>query len=223
MTPVTTVQAAELQQLLRQLGGQPGVPGIGDPLRAGEIVPGRVMAGPGGERLLLLAGVRVPATLPSDVPLDRPLRFEITESSAERLVLRVIEGAAGAAQQALPAEQAAAQTGPLPWAAIPMPGGAQARLWLEPEEQGEGAARGPVDAPRTMVVRYDSPAIGRLDIVLRLSDDQLDVTALAAAGVPLATVRGETALLRDALVAATGRTVALTTAARTAEDVDVRA
>lgn len=221
MKPVTTIQAAELQQLLRQLG-QPELPGIEDPLRKGEIVPGRVSLGPGGERLLMLSGVRVTATLPDDVPLDRPLRFEITESSAERLVLRVIDGSPGATPSAL-AEQAAAQAGPLPWAAIPLPGGAQARLWLDPGEEDEAAARGAVDAPRTMVVRYDSPAIGRLDIVLRLGADQLDVTALAAAGMPLATVRRETAELREALAAATGRPVALATAARTSEDVDVRA
>lgn len=226
MPPVTTIQAAALQQLLRHLGGQVDALAPTDRLRPGEIVGGRVTLGPGGEKSLMLGGVRIAATLPADVPLDRALKFEVTESGPDKLVLRVVSDAttAAGAAAALPGDQAAAAgaAGPIPWAAVPMPGGAQARLWTEDDDEGEESSSGRRAEIRTMVVRYDSPVLGRLDIVLRLGDDQLDVTALAAAGMPLQAVRMATEPLRDALTVATGRPVQLSTARRTTEDVDVR-
>ncbi|MDO9353742.1 MAG: hypothetical protein Q7T55_08600, partial [Solirubrobacteraceae bacterium] len=117
--------------------------------------------------------------------------------------------------------------GPLsatPWAALQMPGGAQARMWLDPDgdggDDGVAAAR---ERSRSMVIRYDSQVLGRMDVVLRLEADKLEATILGQAGEPIARMRASSAELRAALVAATDRPVALSTGGRTAEVINVSA
>lgn len=231
-TPAVT--AALLRDLMRQVSAEmPGAPT--QPLRVGEVLGGRVTLMPDGARMLMVDGVRIPAQLPGDVPTGVPLKFQVTESSAEKLVLQVLrtaatEGPEGvgpsqSAQQAAAAQGNAGVTGATPWAAIPMPGGAQARMWLDPDLGGDDDGVAPVDRARSrsMVVRYDSQMLGRMDVVLRLDEDKLEATVLGQAGEPIARMRASVAELRTALMTATERPVALSTGGRTAEVLNVSA
>ncbi|MDO9353260.1 MAG: hypothetical protein Q7T55_06170, partial [Solirubrobacteraceae bacterium] len=96
-TPAVT--AALLRDLMRQVTAEmPGAPA--QPLRVGEVLGGRVSVTPEGARLLLVDGVRIPAQLPGDVPTGVPLKFQVTESSPERLVLQVLKTAAAEGPEA---------------------------------------------------------------------------------------------------------------------------
>lgn len=229
-TPAVT--AALLRDLMRQVTAE--MPGAAaQPLRVGEVLGGRVTLMPDGMRMLMVDGVRIAAQLPGDVPTGVPLKFQVTETTADKLVLQVLKTAAtdapeaaNLAQQAQQAQQASqsAVSGTTPWAALPMPGGAQAQMWLDPDlgrEDDDGSAVR--DRPRSMVVRYDSQTLGRMDVVLRLEADKLEATVLGQAGEPIARMRASVAQLREALAAATDRPVALSTGGRTAEAINVSA
>ena len=112
----------------------------------------------------------------------------------------------------------------MPWAVIPMPGGAQARVWLDPDQDGATADDGTAQARRrTMVIRYDSPVLGRTDVVLHLDPAQLDAHVLAPAGDPLDLIRQSVPDLRLALAGAVDRPVAVVTGGRGHDEVDLRA
>ncbi len=227
------IQAALLKEIGKQLVGTVG----GDPLAVGQVVSARIGADAEGHPVLVLGGVRIPAALPAGVEPGQLLRLRVQESTPERVLLQIVKDPAGAAATAAidagpidgpaaslaagPAQQAAAAAPP--WVVIPMPGGAQARIWLDPEQEGGDAAGGSGDRARSMVVRYDSPVLGRTDIVLRLGADQLDATVLAPAGLPLDLIRASVPELRVALAAAVDRPVALATGGRAGEEFDVRA
>lgn len=224
------VQAA----LLQGIGQQTGTAEALDPLKVGQVVAGRIGMDPEtGAPTLVLGGVRIAAQLPGNVEVGQLLRLRVQESGPERVVLKIVTDPAQAAAAADdlapaaapaaggPAQQASAVAPPV--VAFPMPGGGQVRMWLDPD--GDGAAphaRG-AERPRTMVVRYDSPVLGRTDVVLRLDAEQLDANVFAAAGLPLDLVRATVPELRSALAGAVERPVALTTGGRVAEDFDVRA
>ncbi len=222
------VQAALLKGIGQQLAGVDGL----DPLQVGQVVAGRIGTDPEtGAPMLVLGGTRIAAQLPGNVEIGQLLRLRVQESSPERVVLKIVSDVAQtasaddlspAAPPGGPAQQASAAAPPL--VAIPMPGGAQVRMWLDPDSASEqtaherGAAR-----TRTMVIRYDSPILGRTDVVLRLDPEQLDASIFAASGNPLDLVRASVPELRLALAAAVERPVALTTGGRSPEEFDVRA
>ena len=87
-TPAVT--AALLRDLMRQVTAEmPGAPA--QPLKAGDVLGGRISVGVDGARMLMVDGVRIPATLPGDVPTGVPLKFQVTEASTEKLVLQVLK------------------------------------------------------------------------------------------------------------------------------------
>ncbi len=111
-------------------------------LRAGSVVVARVL----DQRMLALAGARVAATLPDDVKPGEVLRLRVQEAGPERVVLQIVP-----------------QAPPAATAAVALPGGAFARIIEDaPEEEGAGGGRG----SRAVLLRYDSPTLGRLDIRL---------------------------------------------------------
>jgi hypothetical protein len=150
-------------------------------LRAGSVVVARVL-----ERgLLSLAGARVAAKLPDDVRPGDVLRLRVKELAPERIVLQIVPDPPPAAT-----------------AAVALPGGATARI-VE-DEEGAGARGG----GRAVVLRYDSPTLGRLDIRLTTSG----ATVHATEGPPAAAARsaaGELATALGAPVAVVGRRSAL--------------
>jgi hypothetical protein len=157
---------------------------------------------------LLLGGVRVGAQLPEELGIGDRLRVRVTETAPERIVLQVVP-------------QSTPTTPPAAAFAIGLPGGARASIHVEEDAAGD-AGRGPREARRTAVVRLDSPALGRLEMVLDLDASSIASTVHVAAGEPAATAREATAELRDALAAATQRPAQVSVVER-GETLDVRA
>src|SRR5881628_2700754 len=107
--------------LLRALAGMGARPQE-QPLREGAVLPARVLKG----GAIMLAGVRLAATLPPGLEPGALVRPKVREASTERLVLEVVEQAPEA-----PAPAPAAPA-PVPTVAVALPGGAAARLLVEP-------------------------------------------------------------------------------------------
>src|SRR4051794_22402527 len=162
-------------------------------LRPGMTLPARVMERAGGYGILLLAGTPLSAQLPDELQPGDRLRLRV-EEVGERVVLRAVEGQA-------PAPAAP----PPPELTLPLPGGGAAEVRVT-ERPAAGRA---ADEPVTVGVRYDSPALGALD--LRLAQQApgggLSVTVSATAGAPEERARAAAAELRAALAEATGLTV----------------
>jgi len=175
------------------------------PLSPGTVVHARVL----DARTLVLSGVRLAAQLPDGVEPGQRLRLRVEEASADRVHLRVVEQAQPPAEQA-PAVPPSAYE-------VALPGGAVARVHVEEREEAEAARRGAGEV-RSVVVRYDSPTLGRLDVRLDRSAAAVHVSA----GEPADTVRGAAEVLRDALARVTGGPVQVTVHPRS-ETLDVRA
>src|SRR5919197_1863087 len=142
--------------LLRALLPASSLPGPAAALQPGAVLTARVL----DRGLLSLAGARVPASLPDDVRPGDALHLRVREAGPERVVLQIVP------QPSVP---------PAATAAVPLPGGAFARV-IEDDEAD--SSRGP--GSRAVVLRYDSPTLGRLDI--RLSS--AGATVYASAGEP---------------------------------------
>jgi hypothetical protein len=153
----------------------------GPALRPGAVLAARVLE----HELLSLAGARVAAKLPDDVRPGDVLRLRVKELAPERIVLQIV-----------PDPPPAATT------AVALPGGATARI-VE-DEEGAGGRGG----TRAVVLRYDSPTLGRLDIRLTTSG----ATVHATEGPPADAARaaaGDLAAALSAPVAVVGRRSAL--------------
>ena len=149
-------------------------------LRAGSVVVARVLE----NRLLSLAGARVAATLPDEVKPGDVLKLRVKELAPERIVLQIVPGPPPAAT-----------------AAVALPGGATARIVEDDESSGGAGAR-------AVVLRYDSPTLGRLDIRLSAAG----ATVHATEGPPAQAARaaaGDLAAALNAPVAVVGRRSAL--------------
>jgi hypothetical protein len=176
------------------------------PLTTGTVLNARVL----DVRTLVLAGVRIPAKLPDGMVPGQQLRLRVEEAGAERVHLKVVEQAAPPAAEQAQAIPAAAY-------ALALPGGAVARVHVEEREEAE-ARRGGGAAVRSVVVRYDSPTLGRLDVRL----DRGAAAVHVSAGEPAEAVRGAADVLRVALARVTGGPVQVTVHPRE-ETLDVRA
>jgi len=191
------------------------------PIRAGDVLPARVL-GPG---MLSLAGVRVAARLPEGLADGARLRLRVQEAGAERVVLRVVGEAEARADGAAPAVTAA---GADPLAAairvglvVALPGGALARLFVDPDDAGATAGssgRGPA----RVTLRYEAAAMGRVDIALEIAPGGVAGTVHAPAGPVADRLRSSADDLRGALATATGRPAQVSVRER-GETVDLRA
>lgn len=179
-------------------------------LKPGTVLAARVLERDGPRGMLLLNGVRVPAQLPPELAEGDALRVRVAEASAERLHLQVV-------QQGSPSAPAAS-TPPAAYA-LALPGSAQARVMVE-EDGSAGSSSGA--ARRSITLRFDSPALGRLDFVLDLEATSLAATIHAIAGDPAALARAEAPSLQAALSSATARPASVTVRER-GETLDVRA
>jgi hypothetical protein len=168
-------------------------------LTPGTMLTARVL----DARTLSLAGVKLAAQLPEGVAGGQVLRLRVQEASTERIHLQIVETAArvGGAES----EQAAAPQVPPSAYQLALPGGAVARVHVEEREEAEGGKGGAGHA-RSVVVRYDSPTLGRLDIRLDASSAAVHVSD----GDPAARVRAAADQLRDALTEAGGAPVLVT-------------
>jgi hypothetical protein len=165
-------------------------------LTAGTMVTARVL----DARTLSVAGVKLAAQLPGGVVAGQVLRLRVAETSTDRIHLRIVE-TAGQSQAA----EAAAPQVPSSAYQLALPGGAVARVHVEEREEADGGKHGAGQA-RSVVVRYDSPTLGRLDIRLDASSAAIHVSD----GDPAARVRAAADRLRDALTEAGGAPVLVT-------------
>jgi hypothetical protein len=158
--------------LLRTL--LPGSSLPGPALQPGAVLSARVL----DRGLLSLAGARVPAQLPEDARPGEVLHLRVQEAGPERVVLQIVP-----------------QTQPPPaaTAAVALPGGAFARVIEDEEDSGDGGTR--ARGERAVLLRYDSPTLGRLDI--RLSS--AGATVYATAGAPADAARSAAGDLASAL------------------------
>lgn len=176
------------------------------PLRPGTLVVGRVL----DARTLILEGVRMAAQLPPDVQPGQRFRLRVEQTGHDRLHLRIIEqlpeaGAAprsGGVDQAQAPAQDAAQI-PVQAYAMALPGGIEARVYVTEDGDEPESAEG---AGRPVVVRYDSPSLGRLDIRL----DRLSAAVHAPVGEPAERIRGAIDELKGSLERVHGHEVQVT-------------
>lgn len=168
-------------------------------LTPGVIVAARVL----DPKTIVIAGVRMQAQLPEGVIAGQVLRLRVEEASTERLHLRVVESPG--APQLQNAQQAdAAPTVPADAYQLMLPGGILARIHVE--EREAAARRGGATPAKSVVVRYDSPTLGRLDVRI----DAQSAAVHVSGGDPAWTVAQNAGALQDALVAATGGPVLVT-------------
>jgi hypothetical protein len=168
-------------------------------LTPGVVVQGRVL----DPKTLSVAGVKLAAQLPEGVVAGQVLRLRVEEATTERLHLRVVEGP----QPQQQAEQAPAQAPQVPANAyqLALPGGVLARFHVEEREE-DGGRGGGAGAARSVVVRYDSPTLGRLDVRL----DAHSAAVHVSGGDPALTVAEAAGRLQEALMRATGAPVLVT-------------
>jgi hypothetical protein len=184
------------------------------PLPVGAVVGARVLSREGERGTLLLMGARLAAALPDGVQAGDALRLRVQEAAADKLVLKIVETPAQAQAQA-----AQAQLTALP--PLALPGGATARLFVEPDADGAGAGRS-AERPRTVHVHYDSPALGNIDVALTLTPGAIGAAVQLIAGDPASAARAGAPALQDALAAAADRPALVQILARD-ETVDLRA
>jgi hypothetical protein len=168
-------------------------------LTPGTFVTGRVL----DPKTLNLAGVKLAAQLPPDVVPGQVLRLQVAEATTERIHLKVVEPGtplAQAAQAAAPPEVPAGAY------QLALPGGILAKFHVEEREEAGGRRAGAGGPASTVVVRYDSPTLGRLDVRL----DAHSAAVHVAGGEPAETVAAAAEALRDALARATGNPTQIT-------------
>lgn len=166
-------------------------------LTPGAFVTGRVL----DPRTLNLAGVKLAAHLPDGVVPGQVLRLQVQEATSERIHLKVVEPGTPLAQAAQAAEPPQV---PADAYQLALPGGILAKVHVEERDQAGGRRSGA--GATSVVVRYESPTLGRLDVRL----DGHSAAVHVAGGEPAATVTAAAALLRDALARATGNPTQVT-------------
>jgi hypothetical protein len=170
-------------------------------LTPGATLMGRVLERHAQHGLLNLAGAVLVAQLPDDVEAGARLRLAVQDVTPDHVVLRVVgEASAAAAPPAPPPAQGPASTA-LP---LPLPGGGQPHVQAVADESAGGTAAGGVKA---VTVRYESPALGRLEVRLALGASGLVAGVGAGAGDPVTLAGAHAGELRTALARVTGVSV----------------
>lgn len=165
-----------------------------------RIAPGRVLmarvatADGTGRGSLSIAGYLLDAELPKHVTAGQDLRLTVRDVTAGRVTLGLTDTAA---QAPPPAE-------------VPLPGGGSLKVL----EQDAQTACGSKADSQTLVLRYDAPSLGPVDLHFELSTNALRLgVAVSPAALPGAQQASDS--LRDGLdAAAEGRAVSVTVTPR---------
>ena len=176
-----------------------------------RIAPGRalmarvVSADVTGRGSLSIAGALIDAKLPKGVQAGQELRLTVRDVSPERVVL-------GLSDQTAPP--------PPPLAAAPLPGGGSVQVT---ERDTGGSSGGGAAADRhALVLVYNAPALGPVDLRFELDRKSLRLSAMFAAGESVQRAEVASGALRDALSEALERPVNVEISARR-EPLDVYA
>jgi hypothetical protein len=158
-------------------------------LRPGHSVVARVASrGEGALGVLVLAGVPLRASLPDDVKAGETLRLTVSEVSPERIVLRLDAAAFAAAAPPPPAQAPAARVG------------------VDERPRRHRGARG---EEATVALRFESVALGRLDLRVEVTSGTVRSVVAAPPGQTYELADGGAQDLRDALASATARQAAV--------------
>jgi hypothetical protein len=179
---VMRVETAMLRALLPELV-----------LREGMKVVASVAERMGQKGIIVLAGTPLAAQLPDEVQAGDVLRLIVTETTSERIVLRIADA------------QQAPQTPP-PAVAVPLPDGMQARIAVTERDESDARSAGDPDQ-HVVRLTYASARLGALDLHLALTagGELLRVNVRARAGAPFELAERHAAELREAIAAATGK------------------
>jgi hypothetical protein len=195
-----------------------------------KIVPGRalmarvVQAAPGQKGSLSIAGYLVDAELPENVQTGDDLRLVVRDVNAERVLLAITDsheaaqaqpGQAAqqghAAQPAQPAQPLHAQIPDAALAApppVPLPGGGNVQVT---ERDAGGGAGGRAGERQNVLLRYNAPALGAVDLRFQMDAGALSLTVSLAPGQPLQLAQAGAESLRQALSQSLpGRAVSVT-------------
>jgi hypothetical protein len=158
------------------------------PLAVGRILAARVVERHGEQGILNLAGALLTAELPEEVQAGDRLRLVVRETTADRVVLQLLQGPSQPALVPPPVE-------------VPLPnGGKIALLGREESSPGEDGERAQV-----VTVRYEGPGVGTVELRVALDEALVHVRAALVEGAPLTRARERSGALRAALSAAAGR------------------
>jgi len=192
-----------------------------------KIVPGRavmarvVQAPPGQKGSLSIAGYLLDAELPEDVQAGQDLRLVVKDVNAERVLLAVTDPHGAEQAQQSQQSQQTQPSQPLQTPApdpslvapsvVPLPGGGSVQV-TEREAGGRGGRQG---ERQDVVLRYDAPALGAIDLRFQMDAGALSVSVSAAPGQPLERAQAGADTLRRALTASMpGRAVSVTVTPR---------
>src|SRR3954467_11096056 len=154
-------------------------------LRPGHSVVARVASrGDGPLGVLVLAGVPLRATLPEEVKAGETLRLTVSEVSPERIVLRMDAAAFALAAPA------------------PLPQAPPARVGVDERPRWRRGAQG---EEATVALRFESDALGRLDLRIEVTAGTVRAVVAVSPGEPYELADGDAGGLRDALAAKTAR------------------
>lgn len=134
-------------------------------LRPGSNLVARVAARAEGHGVIVLAGLPLTAELPDEVTAGETLKLTVAEVSSERIVLRM--------------EQ------PVTPVAVPPPPPPPSQVGIAVEEppRRHGSAS---DGESSVALSFESQALGRLDLRIRLGSGDVQVTVDAPRGAALA-------------------------------------
>lgn len=181
------VEAALLRNLLPDLV-----------LREGMRMVASVAERAGQKGIIVLAGTPMAAQLPDEVQVGDVLRLVVAEATPDRVVLRI-------------ADPAAMPVPPPPVVAVPLPGGASARIDVDERDAAGGGPREHHEVRLT----YASATLGRLDLHLALAGPEaVRVNVRARAGAPFELAERHAAALAEAIGAATGKPAQVSVTAR---------
>jgi hypothetical protein len=201
-----------------------------------KIVPGRavmarvVQAAPGQKGSLSIAGYLLDAELPENVQAGQDLRLVIRDVNAERVLLAITDPHEEDRAEGPPAQQTqqaqssqgvhaqagggvadpslAAQGG---WGPVLLPGGGTVQV----TERDAGGAGGQAGDRQNVLLRYDAPALGSVDLRFQMDAGALSVAVTLRPGQPLELARAGAESLRQALLQAVpGRAASVTVAPR---------
>jgi hypothetical protein len=171
------VEAALLRNLLPDLM-----------LREGMRVVASVAERAGEKGIIVLAGTPLAAQLPDDVQVGDVLRLVVDESTPDRVVLRIADSTA--------------QAPVAPPVAVPLPGGATARIVVDERD----AARGESREHHEVRLTYASATLGPLELHLALAGPEaVRVNVRARVGEPFELAERHAGELAEAIGAATGK------------------
>jgi hypothetical protein len=159
-------------------------------LREGMQVVATVAERAGQKGIIVLAGTPLAAQLPDEVQVGDVLRLVVAEAGSERIVLRI-------------ADSAALQVPPPPMVAVPLPGGAAARIVVDERDAARG---GDPNEHHEVRLTYASTALGPLELHLALAGPEaVRVNVRARAGASFELAERHATELAEAIGAATGK------------------